>query len=251
MSGHSKWANIKHRKESADKKRGVIFTKMVREIMVSARIGGSDPSGNTRLRIALSKARAANVPRDTIERAIKKGAGELEGQIFEDLTYEIYAPGGVGIIVEALTDKKARTTPEIKSFITKYSGNLAEMNAVSRLFTRSGYIMIEKKGDVDQLIELAIDAGAEDVKVEDEFIEIITLPENYSTVSDVIADNSIETVESGIMFLPIDGTEVMISDVDQATKLLKFIETLEDHDDVQSVYHNMVIDDSILDRVNG
>jgi len=252
MSGHSKWANIKHKKESADKKRGIIFTKMVREIMVSARLGGSDPSSNSRLRIAISKARASNVPRDTIERAVKKGAGELEGQTFEDLVYEIYAPGGIGIIVEALTDKKARTTPEIKSTVTKYNGNLAEPNAVSRLFQRRGYIMIDKKGiNEDELVEIVIEAGAEDVKSEEEYVEIFTLPEDYSEVSDALSDKEIETVESGIMLLPLDGTEITVSDVEQATKLLKFIELLEEHDDVQAVYHNMVIDDAIVDAVNG
>lgn len=250
MSGHSKWANIKHKKQSTDKKRGIIFTKMTKELMVSSRMGGTDASSNNRLRIAISKARAANVPRDTIERAIKKGAGELEGQTFEDLTYEIYASGGVGIIVEALTDKKTRTTPEIKSLVSKHGGNLAETNAVSRLFQKRGSISIEKNDlDEDSIMEIAIDAGAEDVKTDGEYIEIITEPENYSAVSDALSEKEIQASDSGIRFVPLEGTEIVITDTEQAKKLIKFIDLLEEHDDVQAVYHNMQIDDSIADNL--
>ena len=248
MSGHSKWANIKHRKESTDKKRGIVFTKMTKELMVASRIGGTDPSSNNRLRIAISKARAVNVPRETIERAIKKGAGELEGQTFEDLTYEIYAPGGVGVIVEALTDKKSRTTPEIKSIATKFGANLAETNAVTRLFQKRGYISIEKNGvDEGQLMEMAIDAGADDVLNDDDYFLIYTLPENYSSVSEILTKNEIDAAQSGIQFLPIEGTEIKIKDSEQAKKLIKFLDVLEEHDDVQAVYHNMQIDDDIFE----
>ena len=250
MSGHSKWANIKHKKESTDKKRGIVFTKMTKELMVAARIGGTDPSSNNRLRIAISKARAVNVPRDTIERAIKKGAGELEGQTFEDLTYEIYAPGGVGVIAEGLTDKKTRTTPEIKSIVTKFGANLAESNAVTRLFQKRGYISLEKSAiDEDKLMEMVIDAGAEDVLTEGDYYEIYTLPENYSSVSEAISREDIETVQSGIQFIPLDGTEINISDLEQAKKIIKFLDVLEEHDDVQSVYHNMQMDDDLIEKL--
>ncbi|MDH5655144.1 MAG: YebC/PmpR family DNA-binding transcriptional regulator [Spirochaetia bacterium] len=251
MSGHSKWANIKHKKESTDKKRGILFTKMTKELMVAARIGGSDPSSNNRLRIAISKARAVNVPRDTIERAIKKGSGELEGQTFEDLTYEIYAQGGVGIIVEALTDKKTRTTPEIKSSVTKMGANLAETNAVTRLFQKRGYITVEKNSiNEEELMELVIEAGAEDVVSGDEYIEIFTLPEDYSSVAEALSVKEISISQSGIQYLPLEGTEITVSDVEMAKKNLKLIDILEEHDDVQAIYHNMQIDDDIVDSLD-
>ncbi len=242
MAGHSKWANIKHRKEGADKKRGIAFTRISKEIMVAARLGGSDPASNARLRIAVSKARAVNMPRDTIERAIKKGAGELEGQTFEEITYEIYAPGGVGIIVEALTDKKSRTTPEIKSMVTKYLGNLAEVNAVTRLFQRRGYLAIEAAQiKEDDLMEIVLGAGAEDLRTEHGIFEVITPPELYAAVSETVAEKSLQTIESGVSFLPLPGTEVEVNDPEMAAKNDKLIDALESHDDVQAVYHNMVV----------
>jgi YebC/PmpR family DNA-binding regulatory protein len=252
MSGHSKWANIRHRKDAADRKRGAVFTKMSRELMVAARLGGSDPASNNRLRIAIVKARASNMPRDNIERAIKKGAGEMDGQIFEDMLYEIYAPGGVAVMVSVVTDKKTRTTPEIKSIVTKYGASLAETNAVSRLFTYNGAIEIARSviGE-DELTELVLDSGADDLKVMDEYYLILTSPDAYTSVSDKLSEKNIETLESSIRWLPMEGTEVGVSDVEQAKKLLKFIETLEDHDDVQDVHHNMNIDDSIVDQLDG
>ncbi len=247
MAGHSKWANIKHRKGAADKKRGIIFTKISKELMVSARLGGSDPASNNRLRIAVSKARAVNMPRDTIERAIKKGAGELEGQTFEEVLFEIYAPGGVGVLVEALTDKKTRTIPEIKSILNKYNWNLAEANAVSRLFKLTGYINLEASVmNEDEMMELVIEAGADDFRSEDGSYEIYTSIENYSSVSDVLSNKGIESVESGIRFMPLDGTEVEVTDLEQAQKILKVLEILEDNDDVQAVYHNMNVSDTIM-----
>lgn len=242
MAGHSKWANIKHRKEGADRKRGIAFTRISKEIMVASRLGGSDPASNARLRIAVSKARAVNMPRDTIERAIKKGAGELEGQTFEEITYEIYAPGGVGIIVEALTDKKSRTTPEIKSMVTKFHGNLAELNSVTRLFQRRGYLAIEATQiKEDELMELVLGAGAEDLRTEHGIFEVITPPESYAAVSEAVAEKSLQTIESGVSFLPLPGTEVEVNDPEMAAKNDKLIDALENHDDVQAVYHNMVV----------
>jgi YebC/PmpR family DNA-binding regulatory protein len=247
MAGHSKWANIKHRKEGADKKRGQIFTKASKELMVSARLGGADPASNSRLRIAISKARAANMPRDSIERAIKKGTGELGADTYEEVVYEVYAPGGVGIIVDALTDKKARTTPEIKNIINKNNATLAEPNAVSRLFDLRGYINVPADGIVENdLMELALEAGALDFKNDGGAYEIISAPEDYAAVSEALADREIQTSESGVRFLPTPGTEVPVADVDQARKIMKLIDQLDDHDDVQNVYTNLDLPDDVL-----
>lgn len=239
MSGHSRWANIKHRKEGADKKRGAAFTKLSKELMVSARLGGSDPAHNARLRIAVSKARAANMPRDNIERAIKKGAGELEGQVYEEVLYEIYAPGGVGILVEALTDKKSRTTPEIKSMITRYGANLAAEGAVSRNFDRKGVIVLDREGkSEDQWMEFALEAGADDFIAEKEYFELRCAPDHYASLQEKLSQKGTESMESGIKFVPLRGTEVNIEDPAQAEKVQKFMDALEDHDDVQAVSSN-------------
>ncbi|HBS03469.1 MAG TPA: YebC/PmpR family DNA-binding transcriptional regulator [Leptospiraceae bacterium] len=250
MAGHSKWANIRHKKEGADKRRGIMFTKLSRELMVSARLGGSDPEMNPRLRIAISKARSANMPNDNIDRAIKKGAGELEGQIFEEVVYEIYAPGGVGLIVEALTDKKSRTTPEIKSMVHKHGANLAEANAVSRLFESRGQIIVpraqEEAGTLeeDQVMEVALEAGAEDMKSDDDSFEILTTPDHYAQVAEAISNAAWQTSESGIRYLPMEGTEIQV-DAEKARNIFDFLEKLEEHDDVQSVYHNMHLSDEL------
>lgn len=250
MAGHSKWANIKHRKEGSDKRRGRIFTKMSKELMVSARLGGSDPNANPRLRIAMSKARAANMSVDTIERAVKKGAGELEGQVFEEVFYEIYAPGGVAVIVEALTDKKSRTTPEIKSILNKYGGSLAEANAVSRLFEKKGQILIAKGAiGEDALMELAIEAGAEDVKADEDGFEVLTAPNDFAAVNEAITKAGVAIQESGIRYLPLEGTEVTV-DAEKAAKAMKVIEIFEDHDDVQGVFHNMLMTDEIMEALS-
>ena len=248
MAGHSKWANIKHRKEGADRRRGILYHKLTREIMVAAKLGGSDPTSNNRLRIAVARARAANVARDTIERAVKKGAGELEGQTFEEVTYEAYAAGGVGIIVEAVTDKRTRTTPEIKNIINKHGGSLAEPNAVACIFRRAGYISVPRTAIQEEpLFEMALEAGAEDIRTDDaEHFEIITLPEDFATVSEAMSEKQIQTEESGVRYLPLDGTEVTVNDPDQARTALKLIEALEEHDDVQAVYTNLNISDEAL-----
>lgn len=250
MAGHSKWANIKHRKGAADKKRGMAFTKISRELMVSAREGGSDPAANSRLRIAISKARAVNMPNDTIDRAVKKGAGELEGISYEEVVYEMYAPGGIGVIVEALTDKKSRTTPEIKSLLNKHNWSLAEANAVSRLFERKGYISVDgDKATEEDLMEIVADAGADDLKSSDDFFEIICPPDMYSSVSEALSDRGIVSSESGIRFLPIEGTEVVLNDVEMADKILKVLDKLEENDDVQAVYNNMELSDEVADKL--
>lgn len=198
----------------------------------------------------MSKARAANMSIDTIERAVKKGAGELEGQVFEEVFYEIYAPGGVAVIVEALTDKKSRTTPEIKSILNKYGGSLAEANAVSRLFEKKGQILIARGAiGEDALMELAIEAGAEDVKADEDGFEVLTEPNDFAGVNEAITKAGVTIQESGIRYLPLDGTEVSV-DAEKAAKAMKLIEIFEDHDDVQGVFHNMLMTDEIMEALS-
>lgn len=246
MAGHSKWANIKHRKDAVDRKRGRIFTRLAREIMVSARLGGADVSSNPRLRIAINKARANNMPNENIERAVKKGTGDVEGMTFEEAMYEAYAAGGVGILVEALTDKKSRTTPEIKNILNKAGGSLAEPNAVSRLFQRVGYMSVPAaESSEEQLMEIAVEAGADDIQREEGYFTVLTPPDAYSDVSEALAEQGIPTENSGVRFIPLEGTDQMVEDAEQARKLLALIEKLEDHDDVQAVYHNMDAPDSV------
>jgi len=240
MAGHSKWANIKHRKALTDKKRGAAFTRITRELMVSARLGGTDPSSNTRLRIAMNRARAANIPRDTMERAIKKGAGELQSDSYEEILYEAYAPGGVAVLTLALTDKKSRTTPEIKSIFTKFNFSMAEPGAVSRLFERKGQILGTLTGMAeDELMEVVLEAGALDLSVSSDDFEILTSPEDFSRVMETLEGRDLQIHESGVRLLPLPGTEIAV-DAEKNAKILNGIEKLEDHDDVQAVYHNLL-----------
>ncbi|MEQ9363143.1 MAG: YebC/PmpR family DNA-binding transcriptional regulator, partial [Leptospirales bacterium] len=197
-----------------------------------------------------SKARAANMPKDSIERAIKKGTGELGADTYEEVMYEVYAPGGVGILVDALTDKKTRTTPEIKNIINKNNATLAEANAVSRLFQLRGYINIP--ADViseDEVMELALEAGAEDIKTDPEAHEIYTTYEDYAQVAEALAEKEIANNESGVRFMPLPGTEITVGDLDQAQKIMKLIDQLDDHDDVQNVYTNLDVPDEILEQL--
>lgn len=250
MAGHSKWANIRHKKESADRKRGQLFAKLSKEIMVASKLGGPDPNANPRLRIAIAKARSSNMPAENIEKAIKKGAGELEGQNYEEVIYEAYGPGGVGILIEVMTDKKTRTTPEIKNILSKGGGTLSAPNSVLKFFERKGYILIKK--DVvseEKIYEIALENGAEDIKTEDEYYVIITDPKDFSNVSEAIHHLNIPTEDTGIKFLPLEGTEVIL-DVEKIQKNLKLIETLENHDDVQAVYHNMQFTNELQEAMN-
>ncbi|MCB1179851.1 MAG: YebC/PmpR family DNA-binding transcriptional regulator [Leptospiraceae bacterium] len=237
MSGHSKWATIRRKKGALDAKRGAIFTRLGKELSVAAKMGGSDPETNPRLRLAVIKAKSSNMPKDNIERAIKKGAGELEGVNYEECLYECFAPGGVGIMVEALTDKKSRTTPEIKSILTKQGGSLATTGSVSRLFERKGVITLKADQiSEDELIDLAAGAGAEDVVLEDDVFQVTTSPEDYESVQTAIGDKELQTEESGIKFVPIMKAEV--KDQEIADKVMKILDALEEHDDIQSVNSN-------------
>ena len=245
MSGHSKWANIKHRKGRADAARGKVFSRIAKEMTVAARMGGGDIGANITLRMLVGKAKAVNMPNDNIDRAIKKGTGELEGGQLDELTYEAYAPGGVGVIIEALTDNKNRASSEIKNLMTKNGANLAQQGAVSRSFQRKGQIQISADAtDEDTLMNLVLEAGAEDMTRDGDQFEVITAPTDYMAVHNAIMDAGIETVSSEVTMIPDLPTE--ITDKKQAAKLLKFIDLIEELDDVQNVYPAFDISDDIL-----
>jgi YebC/PmpR family DNA-binding regulatory protein len=241
MSGHSKWATIKHAKGAADAKRGQMFTKLIKEISIAARMGGGSVDGNPRLRTAVLKARAANMPKDNIDRAIKKGTGELEGVTYEELAYEAFAPGGVALLIEVLTDNKNRAAADVRNILTRAGGQLATAGSVSRLFKRQGIITLDgEKYTEDQVMEAAIEGGAEDVALSDGVIEVTTAPEDFEAVVNALTGKSFETMSAEISMIP----EADVSlDNDGTAKVLKLIDRLEENDDVQNVYSNINIPD--------
>ncbi|AEJ19485.1 YebC/PmpR family DNA-binding transcriptional regulator [Gracilinema caldarium] len=239
MSGHSKWATIKHKKGAADAKRGQMFTKLIKEISIAARMGGGDPDANPRLRTAILKAKAANMPKDNVERAIKKGTGELEGVNYEELTYEAYAPGGVAVLIEVLTDNKNRAAADVRNILNKAGGSLATAGAVSRLFKRKGIITFDgEKYTEDQIMEAALEGGAEDVTASDGIIEVSTAPEDFEAVLNALNAKNFESMSAEISMVP--DAEVSL-DKDATSKVMKMIDRLEENDDVQNVYHNLEI----------
>jgi YebC/PmpR family DNA-binding regulatory protein len=241
MSGHSKWATIKHAKGAADAKRGQMFTKLIKEISIAARMGGGNADGNPRLRTAILKARAANMPKDNIDRAIKKGTGELEGVNYEELTYEAYAPGGVAVLIEVLTDNKNRAAADVRNILTRAGGQLATAGSVSRLFKRQGIITLDgEKYTEDQVMEAAIEGGAEDVAASDGIIEVISAPEDFEAVAKALEEKSFETMSAEISMVP--DADVSL-DNDATAKVVRLIERLEENDDVQNVYSNVSIPD--------
>ncbi|MGD8835685.1 MAG: YebC/PmpR family DNA-binding transcriptional regulator [Desulfobacteraceae bacterium] len=243
MAGHSKWANIKHRKGAQDAKRGKIFTKLIKEIITAARIGGGDIDANPRLRSAVMAAKGENMPKDNWERAIKKGTGELEGVNYEEATYEGYGPGGAAIFVDALTDNKNRAVSEIRHALTKHGGNMGENGCVAYMFDKKGYLVVEQSAaEEDALMEVALEAGAEDVREDGDNFEIITAPEEYETVKQAIDAASIATIAAEITMLPQTMTAL---DGKDALKMVKLIDALEDCDDVQKVYTNADIPDDL------
>ena len=244
MSGHSKWANIKHKKAAKDAKRGKIFTRIAKEITIAAREGGGDLDGNPRLRLAVQNARAENMPNDNIERDIKKGTGEIEGVQYEEIMYEGYAPLGVAMIIEAVTDNKNRMLSEVRSQLGKLGGNLAESGAVAWNFDRKGVVNVKTNGQSeDDLLEHVLESGAEDMEYDAETTRIITPYDALSTVSHYFEENNFEIEESKLEYIP--KNLVKISNVNDAKRILKVVEHFEDHDDVQNIYTNMEIDDSI------
>lgn len=249
MAGHSKWANIKHRKGAVDAKRGKIFSKLIKEITVAARMGGGDPDGNPRLRSAIAAARSENMPKDNMERAIKKGTGELEGAIYEEIIYEGYGPGGVAVLVECMTDNKNRTVAEVRSFFSKSGGNLGESGCVSWMFDKKGSILVDKSSvDEEKLMELAIEAGAEDVEEEDDDFQILTAPEDFPDVREALEKGDISFIEASVSMIPKNVIEV--ADEKTANQLMKLLENLEDNEDVQKVHANFDIPDEIMDALS-
>jgi YebC/PmpR family DNA-binding regulatory protein len=249
VSGHSKWSTIKRKKGAADAKRGKIFTRLIKEITVAARMGGGDPGGNPRLRSAIASAKADNMPKDNIERAIKKGTGELEGAIYEEISYEGYAPGGVAVMVECMTDNKNRTVADIRHYFSKSGGNLGETGCVSWMFDKKGSILIEKTAiDEEALLEKALEAGAEDVIEEDNVFQVTTTPDDFGNVREALAADGLEFIEAVVALIP--QNTVDITDEKTARQVLRLLESLEDHDDVQSVSANFDIPEELMEAVS-
>jgi len=247
MSGHSKWASIKHKKGAADAKRGRLFTKLIREITVAAKAGGGSPDTNPVLRSAITRANEANMPKDNIEKAIKKGTGELPGVIYESLSFEGYGPGGIAIIVDALTDNKNRASAEIRNIFSKRGGNMAGAGSVAWIFTAKGYILADKaQMSEDDLFALSVDAGAEDVKVGEKNYEVLCDPKDLESIKQAFQEKGIKWETAELTKLP--NSIVKISGND-AKQLLALIEALEDHDDVQKVYANFDIPDEVLEKI--
>jgi|SRR3989338_785330 len=247
MSGHSKWASIKHKKGALDAKRGKIFTKLIKEISVAARLGGGDPDGNPRLRTAILAARAENMPKDNIDRAIKKGTGELEGVNYEEVIYEGYGPSGVAVILNVLTDNKNRTVAEVRSIFSKNGGNLGEAGCVGWMFHKKGQILVDIKAvDEDKLMSIVLDAGAEDMKTGEGEFEIITTQENFEKIKKAVDENKIQTTFAEVTMVPQSYIKLTGQ---KAHQMLHLMEALEDHDDVQKVYANFDIPEEELAKV--
>ncbi len=248
MSGHSKWATIKHKKGAADAKRGRVFSRLAKEIMVSVRAGGKDSSANITLRTLLQKAKAANMPGDNIDRAIKKGAGELEGGQLEEMVYEGYASGGVGVVVKVLTDNRNRAAAEVRHIFGKNGSSFAQAGSVSRGFERKGQLLVETTAVAeDKLMGIVLDAGAEDMTNDGAEYEILTDPTAFSGVVAALAEAGIPTISAEVTMLP--TLPVAVSDVAVAKSVLKFVSMLEDNDDVQDVYNNMDMSDEVMAQV--
>jgi YebC/PmpR family DNA-binding regulatory protein len=248
MSGHSKWSTIKHKKAAKDAKKGKLFTKFIKEITVAARMGGGDLNSNPRLRTAVTTARAASMPGENIDRAIKKGTGELEGVTYEEIQYEGYGPGGAAIIAQVLTDNKNRTVSEVRRLFAKHGGNLGETGCVSWMFDKKGLITIEKSQvDEERLMGIVLDAGAEDVRDEDDLFEVVTPVEDFAAVKDRLDQEKIVVASAQVTLVPKNTVDVDAKHVEQ---ILKLTEELEDHDDVQSVSANFNIPNELMDKAS-
>ncbi|MGB9177659.1 MAG: YebC/PmpR family DNA-binding transcriptional regulator [Pyrinomonadaceae bacterium] len=242
MSGHSKWHTIKHKKGALDAKRGKVFTKLIKEIAVAARTGGGDPAANARLRKAVSDAKGANMPNDTIDRAIRRGTGAEEGVTYEEITYEGFGPGGVAVMIDSMTDNRNRTVAEIRHIFGKNGGNLGASGSVRHLFDKKGYIVVDKSAkSEDDLLELVLDAGADDLRDDVDNFEIITTPENFDTVLTAVKGAGIEPQVAEVEMVPQNYVKLEGND---AKQMLKLMESLEDHDDVQKVSANFDIDEA-------
>ena len=248
MSGHSKWSTIKHKKAAKDAKRGKIFTKLIKEITVAARLGGSDINANPRLRTAVLTARQSSMPSDNIERAIKKGTGELEGVTYEEVLYEGYGPGGVAVMVEVVTDNRNRTVAEIRNLFQKHGGNMGTSGSVAWMFKKRGLITVERAGaDEDKVMEVALEAGAEDVTDSGDLLEVTCEPEAFDAVREALEKAAVATASSEITMVP-SSTQAITGK--HAEQMVKLLEVLEDHDDVQKVSSNMDIAADELERLS-
>lgn len=246
MSGHSKWSSIKHKKAAKDAKKGKLFTKVIKEITVAARMGGGDVNANPRLRTAVLAAKAASMPGDNIERAIKKGTGELEGVSYEEIQYEGYGPGGAAVLVQVLTDNKNRTVQEIRRIFAKHGGNLGENGCVAWMFDQKGLITVDKSQiEEERLMGLALDAGADDVRDEDGFFEVVTRPEEFEKVKEHLEREKIAAVAAQVAMVP---KNTVLLEGQHAEQILKLTEELEDHDDVQSVAANFNVPTELLEK---
>ena len=247
MSGHSKWSTIKRKKGVADAKRGKLFTKLIKEISIAARLGGSDPTGNSRLRTAIAAAKAENMPKENIERAIKKGTGELEGASYEEATYEGYGPGGVAVMVEVLTDNRNRTISEIRHSFSRHNGNLGESGCVSWMFTLKGLMLFDQdKVDEERLIGVVLDAGAEDVRDRDREFEVVMDSAAYEEVKQAVVDAGLEYSFAEVTMIPQSTVRLQGREAEQ---MLRLMEGLEDSDDIQRVYANFDIPDEVMERL--
>lgn len=243
MAGHSKWAGIKHKKAVIDAKRGKRWTKLIREVMVSARLGGGDPDFNPRLRSAIDDAKADNVPNDTIDRAIKKGTGELEGESYEEVSYEGYGPGGVAVLVEAMTDNKNRTVSELRHLFSKHGGNLGEAGCVAWMFDRRGYFAVERDGlSEEEAMELALELGVEDMEPGEEVYELYTAGDDYARVRAELEERGVALAAKELAMIP----QSTVEPGDHAASVLRLVDALEDHEDVQHVWANFEVDEAVL-----
>ena len=248
MSGHSKWSTIKRKKGAIDATRGNMFTRLIKEITVAARSGGGDPDGNPRLRSAILTAKKENMPKDNITRAIKKGTGEIAGEVYEEILYEGYGPGGVAVLVECMTDNRNRTVADVRHYFAKSNGNLGESGCVAWMFDKKGLIQVDKKSiSEDDLMELALEAGAEDVVEEETEFQVYTAPETFDEVCEALEKAGVKTLEASVSRIPQNTVEV--TEEKPAKALLKLLESLEDHDDVQSVHANFDIDDELMEKL--
>jgi YebC/PmpR family DNA-binding regulatory protein len=245
MSGHSKWHTIKHKKGAADAKRGKVFTRIIKELTVAARNGGGDPGSNPRLRTIIADAKAVNMPADNIKKAIQRGTGELPGVTYEEITYEGYGPGGAALIIETMTDNKNRTVGELRHLLEKYAGNLASTNAVAWMFSKKGYIVVDKKSaDEEKLLSAALDAGADDMGDDGDTWEITSEPSAFEAVRDAVKGLGVEPATAQVAMIPQNYVKLEGS---EASRMVKLMEALEDHDDVQHVWSNFDISEKEIE----
>jgi len=248
MAGHSKWANIKHRKGAQDAKRGKVFTKLIKEITVAAKIGGGDLETNPRLRLAVDKGKQANMPKDNIDRAIKKGTGDLDGVVYEEGTFEGYGPGGVAILVEFMTDNRTRTVADVRHIFNKNNGNLGKDGSVAFIFERKGLLSFSTDSDFDTIFEASLEAGAEDVKDEGDIYEVITEPADFIEIREALVSGGLEPQTAEVTMIPANTVDL---EGNQAEQMLKLMDMLEDNDDVQNVYANFDLSEQEIARIMG